>query len=584
MTATVIHGDCIAEMRAMADASFEAIVTDPPYLISFMGSTWDSADGIAGKPEVWREALRVLKPGGHMLAMGSTRTFHRMVTAIEDAGFEVRDTTAWIYGSGFPKSLNVSNALRSLPPCRCEAPEVGGDLDGIVNPGGPFGLSGASVGAEPGFVEFAGTAADGAGGLDAQAGAVTLRGELGVQSGVEQRVGHLGPEMLGAFEMTDVAKRDEIAGEVCGIEAEPEPLRDQVVNQQTVAGAAIHAGAVSGDDGGGNAKPSGSFVFPLASTPSGISVSGHSATVINSHASSGAVGSGSSTDQSVSGKPSAAVAADEFFHGSDYATKRRASVRCARCGGVIQENIPEGLGTALKPAMELICVARKPLTGTVAQNVLAHGCGALNIDASRIGTTDNTARTNNGTALGIMNDDGWQPKAMTCGGSPLGRWPANVITDGSPEVLDAFAAFGTSKSSVGKRGGVAEYRRSDGATTNDGRDSANWDAYRAAAEQRTRGHSDEGTAARFFYAAKASKSDRAGSTHPTVKPLSLMRYLCRLACPPGGTVLDMFCGTGTTLLAAQLEGFHAVGIEQDAAYVADARRRLGLTFELEAAD
>ena len=106
---TLHHGDCLAVLRTMPDESVDSVVTDPPYLIDFMGKGWDSADGIAGKPEVWAECLRVLKPGGHLLAFGATRTYHRMTCAIEDAGFEVRDSIHWIYGSGFPKSLNIGD-------------------------------------------------------------------------------------------------------------------------------------------------------------------------------------------------------------------------------------------------------------------------------------------------------------------------------------------------------------------------------------------------------------------------------------------------------------------------------------------
>jgi len=106
---TLHHGDCLAVLKTLDDASVDAVVTDPPYLIDFMGKGWDSADGIAGKPEVWAECLRVLKPGGHLLAFGATRTYHRMACAIEDAGFEIRDSIHWMYGSGFPKSLNIGD-------------------------------------------------------------------------------------------------------------------------------------------------------------------------------------------------------------------------------------------------------------------------------------------------------------------------------------------------------------------------------------------------------------------------------------------------------------------------------------------
>ena len=106
---TLHHGDCLAVLKTLDDASVDAVVTDPPYLIDFMGKGWDSADGIAGKPEVWAECLRVLKPGGHLLAFGATRTYHRMTCAIEDAGFEIRDSIHWLYSTGFPKSLNIGD-------------------------------------------------------------------------------------------------------------------------------------------------------------------------------------------------------------------------------------------------------------------------------------------------------------------------------------------------------------------------------------------------------------------------------------------------------------------------------------------
>lgn len=198
----------------------------------------------------------------------------------------------------------------------------------------------------------------------------------------------------------------------------------------------------------------------------------------------------------------------------------------------------EGWGTALKPAMEDWWLLRKPLAEkTVAQNVLKYGCGALNIDACRVGT-DTRSFLSKGIRSGTGNyvGDGWDGDNGVK--TVEGRWPANVITDGSDEVLDAFAQYS------GKGENVA----------------------------------------RFMYSAKASKADRADSKHPTVKPISLMRYLCKLVTPPGGTVLDMFAGTGTTGAACQREGFHCVLIERDAEHVETIRRRLGETFQLEAAD
>lgn len=232
-------------------------------------------------------------------------------------------------------------------------------------------------------------------------------------------------------------------------------------------------------------------------------------------------------------------------------------------------NVGDGRGTALKPAWEPIIVARKPLIGSVAANVLAHGTGAYNIDECRIPTDDNL----NGGAYspGARGEDGAWSEAtgmMGAGGGrlpgayvrPEGRWPANVIHDGSDEVLAAFPAAP----------GQLARARTDGAAQGN----AIYGALRHVRRGDPEPRGDAGSAARFFYSAKASKADRAGSKHPTVKPLALMRYLCRLVTPPGGTVLDPFAGSGTTGEAALREGFEPLLIEAEAEYGEDIRRRL----------
>lgn len=230
-----------------------------------------------------------------------------------------------------------------------------------------------------------------------------------------------------------------------------------------------------------------------------------------------------------------------------------------------------GWGTALKPAWEPIIVARKPIAGTVAGNVQAHGTGALNIDGCRIALPDGDALhdgvTHDGAALDTRDGQAWGFKAVDRAPG-LGRWPANVIHDGSPEVMDAFAAYGERKT-----GGPGVTKQNTNSPVYSGPASS--------ADRLTVAYADTGTAARFFYSAKATARDRAGSKHPTVKPLALMRYLCRLVTPPGGAVLDPFAGSGSTLQAAVEEGFRAVGIEQDAEYQADILRRIAA---LEAAE
>lgn len=341
---TLHAGDCLDVLRSMSDGCVDSVVTDPPYALvsigkrfgkagsaavkvpeggsgayarasrGFMGKEWDTGER-AFAVEFWSEVLRVLKPGGHVAAFGGTRTYHRLVCAIDDAGFEIRDQLAWAYGAGFPKSHNQS-----------------GDW--------------------------------------------------------------------------------------------------------------------------------------------------------------------------------------------------------------------KGWGTALKPAWEPICLARKPLIGTVAANVLAHGTGALNIDGCRVTwqSEADAAAAATTTAVGFAQSQangrlgqspsiGKESRDGTTAYDPAairGRWPANIVHDGSGEVLAGLPADET------------------------------------------------GSAARFFYSAKADSDDRIGSKHPTVKPVDLMQWLVRLITPPGGTVLDPFAGTGTTGEAAWREGFSAVLIEREAEYRADVARRMTL--------
>jgi site-specific DNA-methyltransferase (adenine-specific) len=341
----------------MPDCSVDAVVTDPPYGLAFMGKRWDYD---VPSVEIWAECLRVLKPGGHLLAFAGTRTQHRMAVRIEDAGFEIRDMIAWVYGSGFPKSHNLK---------------------------------------------------------------------------------------------------------------------------------------------------------------------------------------------------------DDW----------------------------QGWGTALKPALEPITMARKPLVGTVAANVLAHGTGGINVDGCRI---DAEPRSFSGTPNrhgGQLAGGGEKGEMRPDWTETRGRWPANLITDGSDEVVGLFPQT----TSTGGSGPASRGYSSDGRTV-------------SGSCAATGGFGDTGSAARFFYTAKASKADRdegceeleagtaqgmrsnagpalvgedrnrtqARNTHPTVKPTDLMRYLCRLVTPPGGIVLDPFMGSGSTGKAAMLEGFGFIGIEREAAYHAIAERRV----------
>lgn len=206
-----------------------------------------------------------------------------------------------------------------------------------------------------------------------------------------------------------------------------------------------------------------------------------------------------------------------------------------------------GWGTALKPAWEIVIVARKPLIGTVAQNVLRYGTGGINVDGCRVGTGGGTAKGSKPQGEGKGIYGAGLHGACEITQLDAGRWPANLIHDGSDEVLAGFP------SSNGQQGRVTGDEPSSKTTNTFGEFQV-----RNPAEPRN----DSGSAARFFYCAKASKSDRGtGNTHPTVKPTALMQYLCRLVTQPGGIILDPFMGSGTTGKAAIAEGFNFTGIE-----------------------
>lgn len=412
--ALILNGDCLELMKDMADNSVDSIVTDPPYGLSFMGKKWDYD---VPSTAIWREVLRVLKPGGHLLAFSGSRTYHRMVVNIEDAGFDIRDQIMWIYGSGFPKSHNISKAIDK------EA-----------------GYEGEVVGKR------------------------TV--DVGIQSG----------------SMHTGRKSNLVEKEVRQLSPEAQAW--------------------------------------------------------------------------------------------------------------------EGWGTALKPAHEPIVLARKPLIGTIADNVLAHGTGGLNIDASRIEGEKPLRKIIADNQNNEWKGKGaWKSSGLAEGTTTEGRFPANIIHDGSDEVVDNFPY--TESGDVKPHHVTRE-------SVNQSMEGKNY------AGRSLHGWGDAGSAARFFYCAKTSKSERnagleafedrksqynAGgigrkvsvekrlqqgnvnasmmkNIHPTVKPIALMEYLVRLITPPGGVVLDPFMGSGTTGIAALRLGFGFIGCELDKEYTEIATARI----------
>jgi site-specific DNA-methyltransferase (adenine-specific) len=415
-------GGCLDVLKTLDAESIDAIVTDPPYGLAFMGKKWDYD---APSTDIWQECLRVLKPGGHLLAFAGTRTQHRMACRIEDAGFEIRDMIAWVYGSGFPKSLDVSKAIDK------------------------------AAGAERDVVGYS-------------------QGRSGPIHGGGQSVGS------------------------------PDPIT-------------------------------------APATPG----------------------------------------AQQWA----------------------------GWGTALKPALEPITLARKPLIGTVAENVLEHGTGAINVDGCRVEAGPDYEAAGFGPRYGHTSGNRahgdsrpWIAQKIANGVAvknsephTQGRWPANFIHDGSDEVVRLFPQ---SKSTGGQASVAKGYGEFGGGSR--------------VIEDRDPGFGDSGSAARFFYCPKASKAEREAGLeemesihrvngnkwtdqdyrvtngerpptaesgprtnhHPTVKPIDLMAYLCRLITPPSGTILDPFTGSGSTGVAALREGFKFIGIELNPEYAEIARKRI----------
>ena len=418
---TLHNDDCLNVLKTMEDNSIDSCVTDPPYGLSFMGKAWDYD---VPKKEIWQEVFRVLKPGGHLLAFFGSRTYHRGVVQIEDAGFEIRDQIMWLYGSGFPKSHNVGQCIeKTITTGKARRPDR--DLGGL--------------------------------------------------------------------------SRDRYSGDV--------------------------EGKLFSDTGG----------------------------------------------------------QVELTHED---SKKWS-----------------GWGTALKPAHEPIVVARKPITQTVAKNVLQYGTGAINIDECRVeGTpkqeTAGIRTVSDGKGWGVNQGGSSYVKGTGAVWSNEGRWPANVIHDGSDEVVKNFPE--TSSRQPGVRKKPHQTNSMSGTLNITGETEV--------------GYGDSGSAARFFYCAKTTKSDKdegledflakkvvsfqtgggasgkpsslsAGrnteykNIHPTVKPTELMKYLCRLVTPKNGIVLDPFMGSGTTGKAAAQEGFRFIGIEMSPEYFEIAEARVKHAYE-----
>lgn len=533
---TVIHADSRDALKDMPAASLDACVCDPPYGLSFMGRHWDGGDAAAFDPAFWAEVLRVLKPGAHLIAFGGTRTYHRLVCAIEDAGFEIRDTVSWNFGSGFPKSHNVVKRLKeSGLACGCTQtavsshfirPENLRDLQRGLDAydalsGGAQQDMRAGVCGDRDWLEGAGapvaSQSEGRGALRSVRSSEVDVAVAGASRGEADMLTSLQWESTRGRVETARAQgcRREEAQTRYATAQEPgmEGGRDSQASTWELQRRALCAGAGVGEADGAQGR-----LHHGASSGDGADVR-------------------LPADADGGGQPHRPQSSEQPSEQSGTLPHERGPQAWGGwpvCGGCRKPVVPEGFGTALKPAMELAVLARKPLIGTIAANVLQHGTGALNVDACRI---EGTKLLRVPMESAKRNNPILRTKSTTGGSetTDVGRWPANVLHDGSEEVLAHFPE------SDGQQGDL---------------------------------NATVGSAARFFYTAKADADDRLGSKHPTVKPVDLMAYLVKLVTPPGGVVLDPFAGSGTTGMACMREGFDAVLIERELEYYQDILRRL----------
>jgi len=581
-TYTIHNGDCLEVLRTMDDNSVDSICTDPPYGISFMAKKWDYD---VPSIDVWKECLRVLKPGGHMLVACGTRTQHRMVVPIEDAGFEIRDVITWLYGSGFPKSLNISKAIDK------EAGAVREVVGPALRPDGSFR---ANVGKSAG-TSFASGSNDKM--LTAPATDAAKQWE-GFGTAIKPASEHFTLARKNGIELS-IFK--EVTEEMCkSISSALRAVQDLQSNSPApIEGSSIaqwHAGLsintlddLSAATATLQSKLVGTSFSNIASlwklilaTSSELMSTFTTSTAINlitdlqilkSFLSLTTLENTHPHEQS--GQQSSASFVEALLANVIVKLRVIAStdVQCA----VLHDSVSlrEKLSRNLDSEFWTLC--RKPLSeSTVAKNVLKWGTGGINVDGCRVETPDGKPAYNykngpGGNTFSVGNGiDGTRSEPVEA--SDLGRFPANLILD-----EEAAAA-------LDEQSGVSAAR-----------------FFKLIEKQESE---EKDSASRFMYCAKASKSERnAGleghvaqkvndgrdtpidnpfqrgeterlNTHPTVKPVTLMAYLCKLITPPGGLVLDPFAGSGSTGVGALREGFKFAGIEREAEYVAIAQTRL----------
>lgn len=526
---TLYNGDCLEELKKIPENSIHAVVTDPPYGISFMSKTWDYD---VPSVEVWKEVVRVLKPGGHVLSFSGTRTYHRMVVNMEDAGLEIRDQMQWLYGSGFPKSHDILKSLSKGLKCELKKESVSNviqslnqsgdqkEMDGQLDVLGPVLVRAK----EGGSLELVETVIKNSK-LDFQ----QLKEVIGANKG---RFAILTAKLNGKENTLTVSITP--TGEVGDLKEETDILQLILVKENIDSNTLLSWKNLLAEES--QKQKMSTILMEIEKTIESKTLN--------------------------------------FF-------LNRNTQGFTNCNH-----------TALKPANEPICLAMKPISEkSIAENVLKWGCGALNIDGSRIeGVAPSVPQPTGGTGdiYGFKNGEGRNGEMYET--HSKGRFPANIILDEeAAEVLDAQS--GESKS-------PPSYVRSA-----DGKGKTSYQHGQASGEF-SRNFGDKGGASRFFYVAKTSKAERndglegmplrksqvdlpqggiqegnsrgheTQNFHPTVKPQKLMQYLVKLITPPNGMILDLYMGSGSTGIAAITTGFRFTGIEREPEYFKIAKARI----------
>ena len=610
--ATLWHGDCADIASVIAPESIDAIVTDPPAGISFMGKAWDGDRGgrdqwIAWLRGIMRTAMGLLKPGGHALVWALPRTSHWTATAIEDAGFEIRDVVVHLFGTGFPKSLDVSKAIDaaaggnrpvigeytmpidSTAPGRSPSQGLGYASTSTVGVGRPI-----TAPATPDAARFAGYGTSLKPGYE---GWVLARKPIAILDAVrmvDACLCNLSASIAVEDSASSRAERPE--DRTCASAAKPAGKRR-----------ATSVGSFAAMDTSPSASATASSLSIVSSWRRTLAECSDLASTFTTAMASSLTTDLQTLNSSASRiTPASIIRAASNHDGSTSLVldvARRFAALQAKCdairiltatasvgpseddsGNSGSPSRPDGSVTLEGTGSDNWILARKPLAGTVASNAIAYGTGGLRIDDCRIGTTDQIAsfgspRQSSG---GILN--GTTEAREQFVQNSLGRFPANVT-------LDEEAAAELDRQSGTSTDGVA-VRRNVGVSPGAG--PVTFGVSNRGPEDDV-GYGGSGGASRFFYVAKAPRAEKdAGldhlplrtggdatdgnggvrNHHPTVKSIALMRWLCRLITPPGGVVLDMFAGSGTTGLAALAEGLRFVGVEREAEFVDVAAGRL----------